>query len=556
LTSNISTRNDEAGMKYLHVVVLIVTTLVWGSGAWADGFDARYDAYVGDLDQDGDQDIYIRERVPVVMVPFDDFQIPIARPPKVQSFALLQGPGGSISLSLSTANLSIGQAQRTSAVEVIPVDVDLDGNLDGIVKGLGNVIPGATEQIVFASSGTGVRNSPAGLKALDAATKSFISQVAGWSRNNSYFELTALQNGWYTRQESQPFAAWWKADYLGFWGFTVGGQRLVQDNEDPYVRASVPASCNWGTISCRFSGLVWEMWVSAVQITITYNYSNFDSRARSVGNSLLPAEQNDELVAGSAEAQNVATIFQQVFGRPVLGNVLVSGGRLDYELGPDESRGKVRLAALQNMVIALQAAVTQPTQQPPAMKKLPGVTVVENRVAVLEQGALTDVNGIVLHRTGGTTVDGALRSAKTERTGTHFYVAKDGTIHQAASLDKYTHHVGKLKSKCQQEPTTCTAVERQDANAVSGVKNLHNHEAKKAYPARYPKNDDAVGIEVVADYNDQTKTYEAATPEQLQAVQALVEALKSEYGLSNSDVYHHDKISYKEGVGEGAGLGY
>lgn len=543
-------------MKYLHVVFLLLLTLVWGSRVWAFGFDAKYEVYSGDLDQDGDQDIYVKERVPVVLIPLDDLSIPIARPPKVQTFALLQGPGGSVSLSSITANLLLGQAQRTSSVEVIPLDVNLDGNLDGIVKGLGNVIPGAIDQVVFATSGAGVRNEPNGLKALDAATKSFISQVAGWSRNNSYFELTALQNGWYTRQESQPFAAWWRADYLGFWGFQVGGQNLVQNNEDPYVRSRVPASCNWGNIPCRFNGLVWEIWVRAVEITITYDYSNFDSRARSLANSLRPAEQNDELVAGSVQAQNVSTILRQVFGRPVLGHVLETGGRLDYELGPQESLGKVRLAAVQNMVIALQAAVTQPTQQPAALKKLPGVKVVEERVAVLEKGTLTKVNAVVLHRTGGTTVEGALRSAKTEQTGTHFYVAKDGTIYQAASLDKYTYHVGKLKSKCQQEPTTCTTLERQDANAVSGVKNLHNHEAKKAYPARYPKNEDTVGIEVVADYNEQTKTYEAATPQQLQAVQTLVEALKSEYGLSNSDIHHHDKISYKEGVGEGAGLGY
>jgi N-acetyl-anhydromuramyl-L-alanine amidase AmpD len=49
-----------------------------------------------------------------------------------------------------------------------------------------------------------------------------------------------------------------------------------------------------------------------------------------------------------------------------------------------------------------------------------------------------------------------------------------------------------------------------------------------------------VGIEVVADYDSQTKTYEQATPQQLQAIQTLVEALKSQYALTNSDIYHHD----------------
>jgi N-acetyl-anhydromuramyl-L-alanine amidase AmpD len=543
--------------RKLHVVAgLLLMSSLWAGSARAQGFDAQYEVYVGDLDQDGDNDLYIKERTPIVMVAVDDLSIPIPRPPKVKSFALLQQPGGGFSLSSDTSTLQVNRGQRTSGVEVISLDINLDGNLDAVVKGIGNVIPGATDQIVFAGGATGTRVAPDGIKALDASTKTFIAQVAGWSRNNSYFELSAIQNNWYTRQDSQPYAAWWHADYLRFWGFKVGSNYLVQDNEDPYVRASVPASCNWGNVPCRFNGLQWEMWVSAIQITLTYDYSHFDSRARSLTSSLQPAEQNDELVAGSPQAQNVSTILRQVFGKPVLGNVLETGGRLPYEEGPDESLGKIRLAALQNMVVALQAAVTQPTQPASTFKKLPNVTVTDNRINVLEKGPLTKVDAVILHRTGGTSVEGALRHAKSDQVGTHYYIAKDGTIYQTASLDKYTYNIGKIKSKCKEDPTTCTAIELQDARAVSGIKNLHDHEAKKAYPKRYPTNQDAVGIEVVANYDPQTKTYEAATPEQLAAVHTLVEALKTEYGLSNADVYQHDKISYKEGIGEGDLLGY
>lgn len=66
---------------------------------------------------------------------------------------------------------------------------------------------------------------------------------------------------------------------------------------------------------------------------------------------------------------------------------------------------------------------------------------------------------------------------------------------------------------------------------------------------------DSVGIEVVAVYDSQAGTWEQATAEQIAAVQALVEALKTQYAITNAHVHHHDVITDKEGVDEGAGLG-
>ncbi|WP_161966065.1 peptidoglycan recognition protein family protein [Steroidobacter cummioxidans] len=524
----------------------------------AAGFDAKYEVFTGDFDQDGDLDIYVRERAPLVMVALDDIVIPVSRAPKVQPFVLVQGPAGVFSLRTDLTNLSLGNRQP-SAIEVVPIDVNLDGYLDAVIKGIGTVVAGAADQIVYANAAQGVRNIPVGIKAIDLGMKNFLAQAAGWVNDNNYLEIAALNNGWYTEEEGDTYVAWWNADYLYFWGFHVDGQYLVQNNEDPYRRSQAPASCSWGTVPCRFQNGVWQMWVNVTEYSITFDYSHFDSRAVSLVSSLRPAARADELVAGTADAQSASTILAQVLGRTVLNGVLVNGGRTDYETGPDVSLGKRRLAAIENMLVSLNAAVSQPTPQPSSFVKLEGVNVIESRVIQLERGAMTEVNGIVLHRTGGATLEGALRSAKTSRVGTHFYIDKNGDIHQTASLDQYAAHVGKLKSKCVAEPTTCTATERQDAeDALAGwrPKNLHNHEVKKPYPKRYPQNSDSVGIEVVAAYDSQAGTYEAATPEQIAAVATLVEALKSEYDLTNADVYHHDVISYKEGVGEGAGLGY
>lgn len=86
-----------------------------------------------------------------------------------------------------------------------------------------------------------------------------------------------------------------------------------------------------------------------------------------------------------------------------------------------------------------------------------------------------------------------------------------------------------------------------------GPQRIYNHEKVKAYPLRYPMNEDSVGIETVAKFDRSKKEWEAPTVEQSVAISRLIGILKEEYGLSDADIYEHDRVSYKE-PGEGAGL--
>jgi len=139
-------------------------------------------------------------------------------------------------------------------------------------------------------------------------------------------------------------------------------------------------------------------------------------------------------------------------------------------------------------------------------------------------------------------------------------VDKDGLVYQTASLQQRTHHVGKIKSRCQIEGT-CTREESEQLRGWGWAPTrIHNHEKVKPYPTRFPMNEDSVGIEVVAmcltncapDESDQA-TWEPPTPEQATSIRTIVEILKSTYALGDEDVFEHDRISYKKG-GEGAGL--
>ena len=72
-------------------------------------------------------------------------------------------------------------------------------------------------------------------------------------------------------------------------------------------------------------------------------------------------------------------------------------------------------------------------------------------IAALGNRKMNAIHGIVLHQTGGKTLQSALDATKAKGEGTHFYIDKDGTILQAASFFQSCWHVGLLKSRCMAE---------------------------------------------------------------------------------------------------------
>ncbi len=185
--------------------------------------------------------------------------------------------------------------------------------------------------------------------------------------------------------------------------------------------------------------------------------------------------------------------------------------------------------------------------------------IIRTSIPALERNPLTDVNGIVMHRTMGSTAAGTLSHWRSESSpnGTHFLIDRDGTIHQTASLDNNTNHVGKIRSRGEVEGTL-TSEQTEELAAARKAKGddykaVHLLESRRGYPERYPTNGDSIGIEVVASYNTATKTWQEPTEAQRESIQRLVGTLQSNYGLNDRDVYEHDRISYKT-QGEGAGL--
>ncbi|OGS69807.1 MAG: hypothetical protein A3F91_10725 [Flavobacteria bacterium RIFCSPLOWO2_12_FULL_35_11] len=175
--------------------------------------------------------------------------------------------------------------------------------------------------------------------------------------------------------------------------------------------------------------------------------------------------------------------------------------------------------------------------------------IIKKQVSALELGAMSKIDGIILHRTGSTNAESSLSSFKTG-IGTHFVVGDDGKIFQTASLNKYTAHIGKIKSKCY-ETGLCSKDENKLIKGYGwNPEKIYKHEIGKDYPDRYPFNKDAVGIEVVGQYNSTTKAWGTLTSEQIESTSYLVNYLKMAYNLKFADIYTHEQVSYKQ-AGEG-----
>jgi N-acetyl-anhydromuramyl-L-alanine amidase AmpD len=162
---------------------------------------------------------------------------------------------------------------------------------------------------------------------------------------------------------------------------------------------------------------------------------------------------------------------------------------------------------------------------------------------VLEKGRIGVIHGIVVHQTGGATAEAAFAGYAARPEGTHFLIDKAGKIYQTASLLYFTFHAGRLKARCFAEhkctPTELVLLSHFDAKGEG------RREALKPFPARYPGNTDSVGIELVGEYNTETKIYATVTAAQNRALHWLVQELALTLHVSMNEVYRHPQLSYK-----------
>ena len=77
---------------------------------------------------------------------------------------------------------------------------------------------------------------------------------------------------------------------------------------------------------------------------------------------------------------------------------------------------------------------------------------------------------------------------------------------------------------------------------------INEHERQKAVPERYPSNDDAIGIELVAgaEGGGSSPAYQAATAEQNAPLSWLVGELRRHFQVPPNEVFRHPQVSFKD----------
>ncbi len=126
---------------------------------------------------------------------------------------------------------------------------------------------------------------------------------------------------------------------------------------------------------------------------------------------------------------------------------------------------------------------------------------------------------LILHRSVSSNYPGGWMKSKTKIKGAHFYVDKDGTVYQTASLNISVAHIYASSSK-------------QMYAEYFGIL----------------KNSNTIGIEVIGNYID--SQWEALTNKQIEATSLLVAQIKGEFSLTNNNIYPHEKVQRKT-KGEG-----
>jgi hypothetical protein len=133
------------------------------------------------------------------------------------------------------------------------------------------------------------------------------------------------------------------------------------------------------------------------------------------------------------------------------------------------------------------------------------------------------VEAIILHRTVSSNGESQYNQWKnaTNPPATHFLVGEDGTIYQTGNLQKYTIH-------------------------------LRDKQSGQMYEEFFGKilNSNTIGIEVIGNYNEDTKSWDPLTSQQQIATAALVNELMYRYNLEIHQVMTHEGVQRKT-KGEG-----
>lgn len=255
-----------------------------------EGFNDRYVIRTGDLNSDGKVDVYLQYQPVIVPIEFDDLTVPVPLKGPVSEFVLQQDSAGGFTPVVINASQkgAVSSWARTTSMELIFGDFNMDGRPDAILKNVASVISGAKDAIIYGPSTNG--GVPTFARAIDAPMQLFFKDSHGYVEDPHYFD-----SGFF--QACQPGYYW----------------------------VLVPSYDELGNI-------YWDLEYVPVTVCGTFfDPTGFSVPSINFMNTMVAPSQAGELVPGSADAVSISDQLETLLGVPVFRSSLESSSAVNTD---------------------------------------------------------------------------------------------------------------------------------------------------------------------------------------------------------------------------------
>ena len=275
-------------------------------GLW-DQKDYTYQVRKGDINADGKLDLYVN-RTSGGNANNGVLNTTILQQQADKTFSVL---------AATPAQFSTAASWATANIQVVISDYNMDGYVDLILKGIGDHISGANNQMVF-SNGQLFSGQGSSVRDIDEEFVKTFSSITHWLGDSNYFENNIIAVTGYT------YSLNYRCGYNWFYGEYICG----------FYPVLVPYTATG------------------------YDTSLISQDALDLRDALESATQAGEFVldALSNPAKAVADILESILGETILGGVLRNGGILQIEIEAGLTISSPHLDDTRGVVVRAQLA--------------------------------------------------------------------------------------------------------------------------------------------------------------------------------------------------------
>ena len=271
------------------------------NGLW-DQKDYTYQVRKGDINADGKLDLYVN-RTSGGNANNGVLNTTILQQQADKTFSVL---------AATPAQFSTAAIWATANIQVVLSDYNMDGYVDLILKGIGDHISGANNQMVF-SKGQLFSGQGSSVRDIDEEFVKTFSSITHWLGDSNYFENNIIAVTGYT------YSLNYRCGYNWFYGEYICG----------FYPVLVPYTATGDDTSL----------ISQDALDLRYTLES----ATQAGEFVLDALSNP--------AKAVADILESILGETILGGVLRNGGILQIEIDAGLTIGSPHLDDTRGVVV-------------------------------------------------------------------------------------------------------------------------------------------------------------------------------------------------------------